>query len=338
MFDGSLLTNCSLLNCNMRNLNIEFAIMENCDLSGTTISFFQFPYIIGIFSKTNNIKNAFVGINKTQTIPIEEYLYDINDVITYFSGLEEYFPMANLYYAKGEYDIAYNCILSGIQKALSKNDIRMVENFCKLGQVYDLLSIGDIKDILKDVDKAIETKRNHHMYGLLLSKSYHLKAAISQNSSKAKLEIIVDTNVDAKHFDIIGKFCHDIDDIISSIFPNKISTTYQLSHNSPFEICLTCIGMTADLIAVAGSLYQFISQKMNKKAQITSEIKEYIENSNNMYLSSLNNEFDLLEQALKGRKKSEYKEIIQDFRGKIITTATEQINKDFALLVSLSSQ
>lgn len=338
MFDGAFLSNCSLNNCNMRNLNIEFAIMEKCDLSGTTISFFQFPYIIGIFSKTNKIENSFVGINKTQTISVSEYLNDLDDVLIYFSGLEEFFPLANLYYAKGKYDIAYNCILSGIKKALSTNDIRMIENYCKLGQIYDLLSISDIKDILKDVDKAIEAKRHNQMYGLLLAKSYHLKAAINQNSSKAKLEITINTNVDENHFDIIGEFCNDIDDIISSIFNQRISTTYQLSHNSPFEICLTCIGVAADLITLAGPLYQFISQKMSKNSQISSEIKKYIEHSNDMYIKSLNNEFDLFEQALKGKRKSGYKEIIQDFRGKILTTATEQINKDFALLVSLYPQ
>ena len=337
MFDGAFLSNCSLINCNMRNLNIEFAIMENCDLSGTTISFFQFPYIIGIFSKTNKIEKSYVGINKTQTIPINEYLRDIDDVLIYFSGLKEFFPLANLYYAMGKYDIAYNCILSGIKKSLSTNDIRMIENYCKLGQAYDLLSISDIKDILKDVDKAIETKRHHHMYGLLLAKSYHLKAAISQNNSKAKLEITINTNVDANHFDIIGEFCNDIDSIISSLLGDRISTTYQLSHNSPFEICLTCIGVAADLIAISGPLYEFISKKMSNKSQISSEIKGYIEKSNNMYLESLSNEFDLLEQVLEGKRKSEYKEIIKDFRGKIITSATEQINKDFALLVSLCS-
>lgn len=338
MFDGAFLTNCLFADCNMRNLNIEFATFDKCDLTGTTISYFQFPYIIGIFSKTNKIENAFVGINKNQTIPISEYLDNIDDALVYFSGLNEYFPLANLYYAKGDNDISRSCILCGIQKSLLDNDIRMVENYCKLGQVYDLLSVNDIKDILKEVDKEIEKKRNHPMYGILLSKSYHLKASISQNNSKAKLEIIVNTNINGNRYDIVGEFCDDIDSIISSMIPNKISTTYQLSHNSPFEICLTCIGMTADLVAIAGPIYQFISHKMKKDVKISADLQEYIKQSNKMYLDSLDNQFDLFEESLKGKKKSEYSEIIKDFRGKIITTATDQINKDLALLVSQYSQ
>ena len=338
MFDGALLANCSFINCNMRNLNIEFATMQNCDLSGTTISYYQLPYIIGLFSDSNKKDSLYVGLHNTETIPIKQYLKDIMDAIIYFTSIEEYFPLVNLYYAKEENEIAYNCIFNGINKALLNNDIRMVENFCILGQTYELLSIKDIQKILKAVDMRIEKERNSPAYNLLLSKSYKLKGAVNQNKSKSKLEIVINTNIDAERFDLVGKFCDDIDNIISTIVPNKVTTTYQLSHNSPFEICLTCIGITADLITLAGPLYHYISKKMKNNIVITPELKEYIKNSNSMYMDSLNNQFDLFEQALKGKKKSEYNDIIKEFRGKIITTASEQINKDFALLVSQYSE
>ncbi len=336
MFDNALLANCSLIECNMRNLNIEFATLVNCNLTGTTISFFQFPYIIGIFSDKNNIKECFLGRQGDITIPIKEYLDNIDESIIYFSGLSEYFPMANLYYAKGDEDTAYNCIFAGINKALLSNDIRMVENFCKLGQVYDLLSIHDLQKILKKVDSVIEQERENPLYGLLLSKTYHLKSAITQNNTKSKLQIVLNTNIDGDNFDIVSRFCADIDNIISSILPNKITTTYQLSHNSPFEICLMCVGFTADLIAIAGPIYQFISQKM-KNTKMSPAIQTYIKNSNEEYIKSLNNQFDMLETSLKHTKKSEYDGMIKDFRGKIITSVTEHINKDLALLVSQCS-
>ena len=338
MFDGAVLTDCSIINCNMRNLNIEFATMQQCDLSGTVVSFFQLPYIIGIFSKTNKIKNLYVGIHKTETIPIDEYIHNIRDSIVYFTSLEEYFPLANLYYVSGEYEIAYNCIISGINKALLNNDIRMVENYCKLGQTYELLSVHDIQNILKNVDNKIEKERHCSMYGLLLTKSYQLKSSIYQNNSKSKLEIIINTNIDSSHFDLVSAFCDDIDNIISKILPDKILTTYQFSHNSPFQICLTCVGIVADLITLAGPVYHYISKKMKNKIEISPEIQEYIKNSNAMYIELINSQCDLLEQKLKCNKKSEYEDIIKDFRGKIITTASEQINKDFALLVSQYSE
>lgn len=338
MFDGAILINCSFINCNMRNLNIEFATMQNCNLSGTTISYFQLPYIIGIFNNTNNTDNLYVGIHNTKTISISEYMKNIDEAIIYFTGLEEYFPLSNLYFAKGEKKIAYNCILNGIDKALLRNDIRMVENYCKLGQAYELLSIKDIQEILKTVDAKIEKERCDSMYNLLLAKSYQLKSTVYQNQSKSKLEIVINTNIDAKRFDLVGIFCDELDNIISNILPGKVTTTYQLSHNSPFEICLTCIGVVADLITLAGPLYSYISTKMKKTVVLTPELQTYIKTSNAMFIDSLNNQFDLFEQTLKSQKKAEYDDIIKDFRGKIISTASDQINKDFALLVSQYSE
>lgn len=214
----------------------------------------------------------------------------------------------------------------------------MVENFCAIGQTYELLSIKDIQQILREVDMKIEKERHNPIYNLLLSKSYKLKGTVNQNRSKSKLEIVINTNIGAEHFDLVGMFCDDIDNIISTILPNKVTTTYQLSHNSPFEICLTCIGITADLITLAGPIYQYITKKMKNNIVITPELEEYIKSSNAMYIDSLNNQFDLFEQAIKGKKKSEYDDIIKEFRGKIITTASDQMSKDFALLVSQCSE
>ena len=338
MFDGAFLEKCSITNCNMRNLNIEFATIQNCDLSGTTFSFYQLPYIIGIFSNSNITDTLYVGIHNTKIIPIAQYMENIDEAIIYFTELEEYFPLANLYYAKGENEIAYNCIFNGINKALLNNNIRMVENFCVLGQTYELLSIKDIQQILKAVDMKIEEERHNPIYNLLLSKSYKLKGTVNQNQSKSKLEIVINTNIEAERFDLVSMFCDDIDSIISTILPNKVTTTYQLSHNSPFEICLTCLGITADLVTLAGPIYHYITKKMKKNIVITPELKEYIESSNKIYMDSLNNQFDLFEQTIKGKKKCEYDDIIKEFRGKIITTASDQINKDFALLVSQYSE
>lgn len=82
----------------------------------------------------------------------------------------------------------------------------------------------------------------------------------------------------------------------------------------------------------------YMCKKMKKNIVITPELEEYIKTSNAMYMNSLNNQFDLFEQAIKGKKKSEYNDIIKEFRGKIITTASEQVSKDFALLVSQCSE
>lgn len=336
MFDSAYIVNCSFINCNMRNLNIEFAIIDNCTLDGSTISYFQLPYIIGIFKETP--KNIFLGKNNETPISISDYLDEIDDSIVYFTYLEEYFPLANLYYAKKQNDIAINCINAGIEKALLGNDIRMIDNFCKLGQFYNLLSVSDIQRILKSVDENIEKERNSPLFSILLSKSYQLKSSVAQNHSKSKLEIIINTSLNESEFGEVGKLCEEIDTIIIGLMPNKITTSYQISHNSPFEICLTCIGLTSDLIGISGFIYSLISKRLKRNRKLPNRIEEYIESSNQMYINSLNTQFDMFKTLLEKTSKSKQSEIIDDFRGKIITNATEQIEKDFALIISELNQ
>lgn len=120
--------------------------------------------------------------------------------------------------------------------------------------------------------------------------------------------------------------------------PNKITTSYQISHNSPFEICLTCIGLTSDLIGISGFIYSLISKRLKRNRKLPNRIEEYIKNSNQMYINSLNTQFDMFKTLLEKTNKSKQSEIIDDFRGKIITTATEQIEKDFALIISELNQ
>lgn len=334
MFDEAYLSNCKFNNCNMRNLNIEFCTMDNCTFENSCISYFQLPYIIGIFKNLNTHNSLFVGRNNLAPIPFSDYLDSIDDSIIYFTKLEEYFPLVSLYYAKNQHDIAYSCIMVGIEKSLLKNDIRMIGNFCKIGQFYDILSITDIQKILSSVDESINKQKSSNIFPLLLKQSYNLKGTILQNKSKGKLEITINTSLNENNFDEVSKLCEDIDSIILIAAPSKITTSYQLSHNSPFEICLTCIGLTANLITVSGFIYSYISKRLKSNKTISPEIQDYIEKSNKSYIESLNNQFDYFTSLIENTEKSEQTKIIKDFRGKIISSASEQINKDYSLIIS----
>lgn len=311
MFGDAYMCSCKFVNCNMRNLNIEFSTMDNCILDGTCISYFQFPYIIGIFKDFDLLSNVSVGRNGSNPIPFEDYYKDIEDSIIYFTSLKEYFPMANLYYAINKPDIAYSCIMVGIEKALFNNDIRMIQNFCKLGQFYDILKISDIQMILKKVDAFIDKNKDNDIFPVLLKQSYNLKGEIYQNRNKAKLEIVINTSITEKDFNEVGKFCEDIDTIICGIMPAQITTSYNISHNSPFEICVNCIGAVADLLTISGFIYSYITKRLSKGTKINPQIQEYIDQSNKAYINSLNSQFDFF---LKYWKKPQNKNNVRSFK------------------------
>ncbi len=336
MFGDAYLSNCDFIECNMRNLNVEFSTMDNCNLDGTCFSYFQFPYIIGIFKNLNDLENVSIGRNNDITISFNEYFETINESIIYFSGLEEYFPLANLYYAINELDISYSCIMLGIEKALIKNDINSVKQFCKLGQFYNILKISDIQAILKKIDAFIEKNKSSSIFPILLKQSHDLKSEIYQNKNKDKLEIVINTSLTENNFNEVNEICEDIDTIICGFMPNQITTTYQISHNSPFEICVSCIGLAADLLTISGLIYSYISKRLSSKSKLNPVAQKYIQQSNEAYLKSLNNQFDYFSYILEKTAKQKQNAVIEEFRGKIISSATEQLNKDYSLIISES--
>lgn len=62
--------------------------------------------------------------------------------------------------------------------------------------------------------------------------------------------------------------------------------------------------------------------------------KKYIQQNNEAYLKSLNNQFDYFSQILEKTSKQKQSKVIEEFRGKIISSATEQLNKDYSLIIS----
>lgn len=331
MFDSAYLIQCSFKNCDMRNLNIEFATVDACDFTDSVISYFQFPYIIGIFK---NVKDNFFLSCDEEHMSFTDYLAQIDDSIIYFTHLREYFPLVSLYYAKGEIDLAKTYIHVGIQKAISECDIRMIGHYCRLGQCYDLLTVSESKKIIADTDQMLETQKNSELFNILLSKSYDLKSIIAQNESKSKFEIIINTTLGENEFSKVGELCQNLDQIIREY--DDVTTSYQISHNSPFEICVTCVGAVANLVKIIENIRSFVEK--NKKEQVVNNndsknaLSEKVRRHNAMYTEYLEQELDALQENLKNTKYSNYSNVISSFRGKLLSQ-TAMLQKEAEYII-----
>ena len=334
MFDNTLLSNCRFSNCDMRNLNIEFCRVFNTEFTNSVFPYFQLPYIIGIFDNNEMPMDIYVARTNDEKISANHYLDQIQDSIIFFTSQHEYFPMANLYYLKGEEGIALSCIISGIKSAIIKSDIRMVERFCTLGQRYQLLTISDLKEILNQVDEKVKESEESVFYGALLRQFHQLKATIFEDDTKSKLEFTVSTTYTQDEFGNAGQFCMEMDALVQGI-SNDVTTSYKLSHNSPIEIILTCLGTTADLISVGQAINNYISSKM-KKSSMIEQVNEFLRESMD-YKEKLSKNFDEFEDNLKQSNKSERKYVVKKFRSELIENFNERIDSAVSLMFSMQS-
>ncbi|MBP5405404.1 MAG: pentapeptide repeat-containing protein [Clostridia bacterium] len=174
-FDNCIIKNSSFLNCNMKNLNLEFSTFINVDLENAQISFYQLPYIIGIFNEPNRLKNLLIGCGEGKTINFSDYVHNIQDSIVYFTNKNQFLPLANLYYLKGDYNIAKNCILSGVENSLLRNDYTLIKYLIKLAIILKLLDYSEINHLLNKVDLHLNKIKDDENYTYYLLQSFEMQ-------------------------------------------------------------------------------------------------------------------------------------------------------------------
>ena len=317
--------------CNIKNLNLEFATFDNVSLIDTQISFYQLPYIIGIFSEINNLKNLILGCGKGKTITFEEYCDNIQDSITYFTYLNQYLPLANLYYLKKDYENAKNSILIGIDFALIKQDFTNIKYLIRMGAIYNLLTYSEIQSILKSIDQQLSNLCEDENYKYYIMQSYEIQSDLNNILNKAVLDIKIETTLNNNQFDSASEICQEIDELLMSLNLNT-EHSFRLSHNSPITIVLSVIGLSADLISISALVYNLISKKFNKNKTVN--IKKQMklaERLNDSFLNEIGDDVDMLKIILSKSPKAEHEEIITNFRSKLLTKLGDKIDTDILL-------
>lgn len=332
-FDNCLVNNTTFKNCNLRNLNLEFATFNNVNLDNVQLPYYQLPYIIGIFKDKSKLNGIQLGGGHKSLITFSEYLENIQDSIIYFTSKNEFFPLANLYYLIGELDIAKECVLTGIEKALINNDYVLIKFFIKLALILELLSFSEINTIMVEIDNHLNNIKDNLNYSYYLMQSYEIQNDLHNIFNKSILNVKIDTIYMNEQFEEASKICQEIDNVLTLI-DKDINYNYGLSHNSPIAIILTVIGAAADLVTIASLLYKLIKKKLKSNRKIESSIVELFERQNKLYLSNVNDNITNLKSILNKSAKSNHENIIEDFRVKILASIEEIMDINLSLVTT----
>lgn len=330
-FDNCYFKDVTFEMCNIKNLNLEFATFDNVNLINTQISFYQLPYIIGIFLEVKNLKNLVLGCGKGKTITFEEYCDNIQDSIIYFTYLNQYLPLANLYYLKKDYENAKNSILIGVDYALIKQDFTNIKYLIRMAAMYNLLTYSEIQNILKSLDQHLTSLSDDENYKYYLMQSYEIQSDLNNILNKAVLDIKIETTLNNTQFDSASEVCQEIDELLMNLNLN-IEHSFRLSHNSPITIVLSVIGLSADLITISALVYKVISKKFNKMKNINEKKQiKLAEKLNDSFLDEIGYDVDMLKLILSKSPKAEHEEIITNFRSKLLTKLGDKIDTDILL-------
>jgi|GEM_PF-1199897 len=258
--EGTAFLNCELNNVNLSNLNIDFTEFRNTRMNNVVFPFFQTPYIINLLPylyKSDDLvwidsENSMKG-----KITIDEYIKLWDYLRAYYFDLAEYFPLANLYIATGEAEMAFSCIMDGVERTIINNDFRMMKHFCRLLTSTPLFETKEAKIVYDLIEKRYEpdrlSRRDIHMYlenisevrALLLNSDYNMQT----------LEILIKTNIDSTDSQRVGKFIEELNKVLNEFLDDGRAQYVEFRHNSDYTFFINCVNTIENLFPALICLY-----------------------------------------------------------------------------------
>lgn len=296
-FENTIFQSCIFKNMELREINLEFSEFVNPVFEDVTLPFSQIPYTFGLLDRlTENKEKIYVssstGEKKLSTI---EYLNILPQILPYYIENEEFFPIANIYIALKDYEKAFQAILSGMRKASYEKDFRMLKHFCKLAVSSgwcDREKIKTLYSFIYDV-RNFEPMIAYQRHNYYLHLGDFRKILLFSDSTLPTLHVQLQTNILPDRTENIALVIESLNHLINVIGEENVVSSFELHHESPYEIILIIVGGLV--------LLKLIAENIHSICEPIKDIQEII--INNQQIKINENIIKENEQKIKNAKK-----------------------------------
>ncbi len=321
--EGSVFRNTTLNNVTLKKLNFEFSFFENIKLNNVRLPFPTIPYIFNGLSylmHTSDSVKISSAASESGSISIDEYLNYIDDLIAFYTKTLNYFPLANILIAKGEYEQAYAAILLGIEFSMRKiRNFRLVYYYSKLLQITPVFSAEQraiaYKKII-DFSGAIDWRPiDYYNFSHNIDK---IRNTLFNEKNDDFLTVNLNTSILCTEYDKLLCLYETIDSITRLIEKEKgTKITYytEIRHNSPYEIFIKAFS-DPDILSLLLDVVNIVFLGIGS-AVIDRKEKKKLEEREHKKTSLLQNIDEKLEIEQLNRQIQQEQQIIQQY-GNII--------------------
>lgn len=132
--EGALFKSCSFSNVDYRNLNMDFVDIDMPQMDNVVLPMDQIPFVFGALQYLKRTTDN-VSISKgdyEMITPYDFFQTVVPLLCIHFKKTEQYFPLANIYYALEDKEQAHQAIQDGLISSMAMRDFRLLKYFCKL--------------------------------------------------------------------------------------------------------------------------------------------------------------------------------------------------------------
>ncbi len=271
-FESTIFIETKFQNMNLRNLNIDYADFINVKMENIVLPFSQLPYTFGGLTyllQTNDKIWISSKINEGEKITIEEYKSTFGNLEKYYISIDEFFPLANIYLAKGEYDYAYQAIVSGLLYSIQMKDFRMLKFFCRLAARSDRFSRLQLQKLYDRIHEFTPLNKLNvsdlHNYEIHIGEIRSL--LLNSEGIKLTAQINLKTNIESVQYDKLAFLVYCLNEVIKAVDPKLKWNYIEIRHNSPYELLLSISNSDVTILISAIVFTYTILMKSNKLYQ-----------------------------------------------------------------------
>ncbi|EOS29422.1 hypothetical protein C807_02808 [Lachnospiraceae bacterium 28-4] len=261
MLESAIFMNCTFIGVKFLNSNVEYMELNNCKLNDVHLPMAQVPYIFGLFQSMMDVGNDIKLSADHMMVPLNEYKELKDDLVIYYTSIQEYFPLANIYLANTEWENAYDSICFGMERAIVQRNFRMLKFFCKQAKQKNVFPYQKLKELYTLIEKyASAQKFNIYEQRSFIYNIEEIRSLLLENMDNyPTARISMQTNIDSSESDKIIRFIEYIDTIISESCERKISYI-EYHHNSDAHFV---VHISAHYLEIIFILYTFLTLSNN---------------------------------------------------------------------------
>ncbi len=252
-FENSIFRNCSFKSMDMKVLNFDYVEVDNPKMDQVILPIEQIPKSIGFLDYCQNTAdNITFGSDSGVILTKEEYWNQVIPLLEEeYAYTKSYFPLANIYITKKEYEKAIKILHEGLEDAVVNRDFRMLKFYCKLIKSSHCFDSHELHSFYHSICRLSPHPGNGENTSLLrgyVRNIGEIKNILFGSTKKPVLHMAFLTNLSSRDKNPLGKlisWIFDISKMGDFKAPNKASL--KISENSPLMIDVDILGEEENL-------------------------------------------------------------------------------------------
>ena len=280
-FENTLFENCVFNNFDFSMFNIDYIELFETKMENCVLPIMSMAYTIGGFDYIYNTNdNIFFKGKEEQKISLKNYRQEFpSNLITYFKGKKEYFPLANILFAQGEYDAALNMLFTGVFVALLAKDYRQIKFFCKMLKRSPIADFDTLRKFYSAIiSKAGATLDSIEDYRNFVKHMAEVQTILNfPTKDQVAISFELQTNIDSSQTYKIAILLQELYFLESEIFTESHQLKITLSHSSPTQVKIDALGNEPE-IKLFKETVQYVAdnEKSNNNLGVENIIKSNI--------------------------------------------------------------